>query len=44
MQYLLLVYIDEALARALPEGEFDAMMRGCFAHADELKAEGTLLQ
>ena len=44
MQYLLLVYIDDALARALPEGEFDSMMRGCFAHADELKADGKLLQ
>lgn len=43
MQYLLLVYIDPALIEALPEGEYDCMMRHCLEHADELKAEGTLL-
>ena len=43
MQYLLLVYIDPALIEALPEGEYDCMMRHCLEHADELNAEGTLL-
>ena len=43
MQYLLLVYIDEALQEALPEGEYEQRMRHCLEHADELKAEGTLL-
>ncbi len=43
MQYLLLVYVDPALIEALPEGEYDCMMRHCLEHADELKAEGTLL-
>jgi hypothetical protein len=44
MQFLLLVYIDYTEIDALPEGEYDSMMRGCFAHADELGADGCLLQ
>ena len=44
MQYLLLVYVDEALVQALPEGRFDAMMRDCFHHADALQQTGALLQ
>ena len=43
MQYLLLVYIDEALQRALPEGEYEHRMRHCLESADALKASGTLL-
>ena len=43
MQYLLLVYTDDALLEALPEGEFDARMRHCLKQADELQACGTLL-
>jgi len=43
MQFLLLVYIDEALIRALPPGEADAMMRECLDHADELRRDGVLL-
>ncbi|MBW3551291.1 MAG: YciI family protein [Proteobacteria bacterium] len=43
MQFLLLIYSDDALLGALPEGEFDTRMRACFAHADDLHAEGTLL-
>jgi len=43
VQYLLLVYSDPALLDALPDGEFDTMMRGCIHHADELKAQGCLL-
>ncbi|WP_058833643.1 YciI family protein [Luteimonas abyssi] len=43
MQYLLLVYIDEDKLAALPEGEFDTMMRDCLLKADRLRAEGTLL-
>ena len=43
MQFLLLVYSDPALLEALPEGEFDARMRDCIRHADELKAQGCLL-
>ena len=44
MKFLLLVYIDESLLDALPAGEFDTMMRGCLVHADELHAEGCLIQ
>jgi hypothetical protein len=43
MQYLLLVYIDPALADRLPAEEFDAHMRTCLHHADDLRAEGRLL-
>ncbi|HZX70250.1 MAG TPA: YciI family protein [Rhodanobacter sp.] len=44
MQFLLLIYTDDTQLDALPAGEFDHMMRGCFAHADELQASGQLLQ
>ncbi|HEV8695858.1 MAG TPA: YciI family protein [Lysobacter sp.] len=43
MQFLMLVYTDTALMDAVPEGQYDTMMRGCFEHADELRAEGKLL-
>ncbi|RPE79953.1 YciI family protein [Vulcaniibacterium tengchongense] len=43
MQFLLLVYTDESLLEALPEGEYDTMMRACLAHADEMRGEGRLL-
>ncbi|AWH27881.1 MULTISPECIES: YciI family protein [Stenotrophomonas] len=42
-QYLLLIYIEPALLQALPSEEFNALMRDCLAHADQLQAEGTLL-
>jgi len=43
MQFLMLVYTDAHLMEAVHDGEYDTMMRGCFAHADELRAEGRLL-
>lgn len=43
MKYLLMIYSDDSLLEALPAGEADAMMRGCFVHADELRSEGRLL-
>jgi len=43
MQYLLLVYVDEVMVQALPDGRFDSMMRECFGHADELQGQGLLL-
>lgn len=43
MQFLLLIYNDDSLLDGLPEGEFDRRMNACFAHADELQAEGKLL-
>ena len=44
MQFLALIYNDESLLEALSEGEADTMMRHCFAHADELRAKGRLLE
>lgn len=44
MQFLALIYNDDALLEALPDGEADTMMRHCFAHADELRAKGRLLE
>lgn len=44
MQYLLLVYTDESMLNALPEGQYDTWMRGCIEHADELRDAGCLLQ
>lgn len=43
MQFLMLIYTDNALMDAIHEGQYDTMMRGCFEHADELHAEGKLL-
>jgi hypothetical protein len=43
MKYLLLVYTDDELLEALPDGEYDGMMKQCLEHADDLQAEGTLL-
>lgn len=43
MKFLVMIYNDDTLLDALPPGQFDAMMHGCFVHADELRAEGRLL-
>jgi hypothetical protein len=43
MQFLLLVYNDDELLDALPEVEFDARMKSCFAKADDMQREGRLL-
>ncbi len=43
MKYLVMIYCDDTLLDALPDGEFDTMMHGCFAHADELQEQGHLL-
>lgn len=44
MQFLLLIYTDETLTQALPEGQYDAMMRDCFVHADAMRDDGQLLE
>ena len=44
MKFLLMIYTDDSLLESLPEGAFDQMMHGCITHADELKAQGTLLE
>ncbi len=43
MQFLLLVYTDAELMAALPAPEFDAHMRQCLQHADELQRCGKLI-
>jgi hypothetical protein len=44
VKFLMLVYADDALLEALPEGEYDRLMHGCIKHADELKGEGKLIE
>lgn len=43
MRFLLLIHIDPALYNALPAATADALMRDCLAHADQLRADGKLL-
>lgn len=43
MKFLLMVYTDPVLMDALPEGEYERLMRGCLQKADELRAAGVLL-
>ena len=38
-----MIYNDKTLLDALPPGEFDSRMRGCIAHADDLRRGGKLL-
>jgi hypothetical protein len=42
MKFLMMIYVDDSLLEALPAGEFDTRMRGCLAHADELRGQGQL--
>ncbi|KAF1716917.1 hypothetical protein CSC74_08600 [Pseudoxanthomonas yeongjuensis] len=44
MQFLLLIYNDGSLLEAMPAGEFDRTMKDCIVHADELRADGKLLE
>jgi hypothetical protein len=43
MKFAILIYTDNTLLDALPEGQFDAKMRDCLAYADELREDGRLL-
>ncbi len=43
MKFMLMIYPDESMLQALPEGEFDRRMHHCIKHADDLKATGHLL-
>ena len=43
MQYLLLVYVDPDLMEKVPPATFNAEMRQCLQHADELTQQGTLM-
>ena len=44
MQFMLMIYNDDTLLNTLPADQADAMMRECFAHADELRQEGHLIE
>lgn len=43
MQYLLLVYVDDKLLGELPPAAFDAEMKQCLLHADEMQGDGKLV-
>lgn len=43
MKFLVMIYTDDSLLDALPDGQADSMMRGCLAHADEMRGDGVLL-
>ena len=43
MQYLLLVYVDDKLLGELPPTAFDAEMKQCLQHADEMQSDGKLV-
>ena len=43
MQFLLLVYTDDALLDKLPAQEYDTEMRHCLERADELQARGKVV-
>lgn len=43
MKFMLLIYNDSTLLDAMPANEFDASMRNCLAHADDLRQKGRLL-
>jgi hypothetical protein len=42
MKFMVLIYNDSELLDALPQPRFNEEMRGCLAHADDLKKEGRL--
>jgi hypothetical protein len=43
MKFMVLIYTDSALLDAMPKPQFDATMRSCLEHADELRQKGRLL-
>jgi hypothetical protein len=43
MKFMLMIYSDESMLQALPEGEFDTRMHSCIKHADDLRDTGRLL-
>jgi hypothetical protein len=44
MKFIMLIYNDPALLSAVPQEQFNETMRGCLAHADELKRKGTVVE
>jgi hypothetical protein len=43
MKFMVLIYNDDTMLDAMPPAQFDAAMRGCLEHADELRKDGRLL-
>lgn len=43
MKFMVLIYNDPKLLAAVPVPDFNATMRECLSHADELRAKGKLL-
>jgi len=43
MKFMVLIYSDNTMLDAMPSAQFDATMRGCLEHADELRKDGRLL-
>jgi hypothetical protein len=43
MKFAVLIYTDRTLLDALPAGQFEAKMRDCLVHADDLRQDGRLL-
>ena len=43
MQYLLLVYVEDKLLGELAPEAFDAEMKQCLQHADEMQSDGKLV-
>lgn len=43
MRFLVMIHSDPVLHAALSQAEADALMRSCLAHADQLRAQGILL-
>jgi hypothetical protein len=43
MKFMLLIYNDSTMLDTLSAPQFDATMRECLGHADELRQEGRLL-
>jgi len=44
MKFMLLVYNDSTLMDEMPAQQFDAEMRDCLSHADDLRGQGRLLE
>jgi hypothetical protein len=44
MKFMLLIYVDGTLLDDLPAGQYDAMMRDCLGHADDLRRDGCLIE
>ena len=43
MKFMVLIYNDTEMLDALPASQFNATMRQCLDHADELRSDGYLL-